>query len=192
MPNLWMSQKCVEQAVNNTTPPGPTTFKVKTGVSTPIMTVSSRVVTMLEADYPVPNVLIPFEGPAITVGNLTVPTAGAYSLGIRTAVTATSPVPFRIQGVEALQLELSVDGVTFLPVPNAQWAGPSHGGDADDTTQGLVVHHSVATVDVFLPVGVSEITARVSVISNYPAISATYDAIVSVSLAYITLSEVAV
>jgi hypothetical protein len=191
MQNIYVTKKCLDEALSEIPGATPQVFKVKTGTAPPLATIAEAPATLLEADTTVPALLIPFEGPVTTVGTFTAPTAGAYSLNIRTVVRATSPVPFRVQGVEALQLEASVDGVKFYPVPNAQWAGPSHGGDEDDADTGAIVHHSIGFLDVFLPAGLSTLAVRATVVSNYATISARYEAIVSADLAYITLSEVA-
>lgn len=192
MQNIFVTKKCLDQALSEIPGGTPQVFKVKTGTSTPLATIAKAPAMLLSADTAVPTLLTPFEGPTTAVGTITAPTAGAYSLNIRTVVRATSPVPFRVQGVEALQLEASVDGTTFYPVPNAQWAGPSHGGDEDDADKGALVHHSIGFLDVFLPSGESTLSVRATVVANHATISATYEAIVGADLTYITLAEVAV
>lgn len=188
MQNIFVTKKCLDEIINNLPTPEASTPKVKVGTSSPIATVEAPAV-LLKADEAVPEQLKAFAGVVTELGSVTAPTAGAYSLNIRTIVRALSPVPFRVQGVEALQLEVSTDGTTFHPVVGAQWAGPSHGGDEDNVDAGMLVHNSTGFVDVYLPAGDSKISVRAQIASNHPTTSATYNAVIGVDLAYITLAD---
>ena len=140
----FVTEKCFNEAVEdlqdqidaldpqNPEPPTPTPTvdKVQTGIYAVQASVAPVESVVFAVNTPMPGNLTPVSGQPIGLGSVSATVAGAHSLRVSVVVTAESPVEREMQGTEAVQLHLAVNGGEFYPIPNAAWVGPSYSGTA--------------------------------------------------------------